>query len=79
MVTLISEVSGGGQRRRRCDNRCYNATRPRCRCICGGHNHGVELYQAGQNTRKMAQEILEQAGARGAPMTLAPGLELVAV
>ncbi len=25
---------------RRCDKRCHNARRPRCRCWCGGFFHG---------------------------------------
>ena len=25
---------------RRCDSRCHNAKRPRCRCWCGGFFHG---------------------------------------
>ena len=25
---------------RRCDKRCHNAKRPRCRCWCGGFFHG---------------------------------------
>jgi len=25
---------------RRCDSRCHNAKRPRCRCWCGGTFHG---------------------------------------
>lgn len=38
MTVLMIEVSGG--RTRRCDATCHNAKRPKCRCICGGQNHG---------------------------------------
>lgn len=27
---------------RRCDSRCHNAKKPRCRCWCGGHFHGAQ-------------------------------------
>lgn len=34
----------------RCDSRCYEATEPRCTCICDGRNHGKGLEQALRNT-----------------------------
>ena len=47
---------------RRCDKRCHNAKRPRCRCWCGGFFHG----SAGAANRAALQEevteILEQHG-----------------
>lgn len=30
----------------RCDAKCYDATIPRCRCVCGGKNHGKGLVRA---------------------------------
>jgi len=51
VVTLIQE-SGSGGRGRRCDARCYQAKRPKCRCVCGGRNHGVGLAQAQANMRE---------------------------
>ena len=47
---------------RRCNGRCHNAKRPRCRCWCGGAFHGA----GGAANRAALQEgvtgILEQAG-----------------
>ena len=59
MATLISYQSSDGSRGR-CDARCYNAKHPRCKCICGGVNHGVGLRQAVLNTATMAEEWLEK-------------------
>ena len=59
MATLISYQSSGGSRGR-CDAKCYNAKSSRCRCICGGVNHGVGLRQAVLNTATMAEEWLEK-------------------
>ena len=49
---------------RRCDSRCHNAKRPRCRCWCGGAFHGVDGAGA-VNREALAQgmtELLEQHG-----------------
>ena len=45
MTTLISAHNGDGCIGR-CDAKCYMATGPVCRCICGGRNHGVGLAKA---------------------------------
>ena len=60
MPTLITVyVAGMGKKwQRRCDARCHNATKPRCRCICGGVNHGVGLDQARTNTKKITDDQL---------------------
>ncbi len=42
----------------RCDARCYEATTPRCFCVCGGMNHGVGEKQATENTRLYADEMI---------------------
>lgn len=57
MTTLISQTHGG--RTRRCDARCYNGKHARCKCICGGVNHGKGLEKAIENTREMAVKLLE--------------------
>jgi len=57
MTTLISVHRSRG-RRRRCDANCYDATKPRCTCICGGANHGLGLHHAAINTRDQAEAIL---------------------
>jgi hypothetical protein len=36
-VVIISDPGSG----RTCCALCYNATSPRCTCICGGANHGI--------------------------------------
>ena len=40
---------------RRCDERCHNATDPRCDCICNGRYHGVSL-RIGGLTRALQEE-----------------------
>ena len=56
---------------RRCDRRCHNARKPRCRCWCGGFFHGANgagaanreaLAFALDNPRAAALNILEQHG-----------------
>ena len=59
MATLISQTSSNGGTRR-CDARCYNGHGARCKCICGGINHGKGLEQAAENTREMAKGLLER-------------------
>jgi len=63
-VVLIQQTSSSGQKRR-CDARCYNGKHARCRCICGGRNHGVGLEKALRNTCEMAQRMIESARAAG--------------
>lgn len=36
----------------RCSPRCSQASQPRCRCLCGGHNHGKRRVQASEQTRQ---------------------------
>lgn len=38
-----------------CSAKCYDADIARCRCICGGRNHGVGEAQALANARELAQ------------------------
>jgi hypothetical protein len=58
MTVLISLTTGAGKRRR-CDARCYNGKHTRCRCICGGKNHGKGLDKAIQNTRDYMKDLIE--------------------
>jgi len=62
MVTLMQEIPAHGPIRR-CTAKCYNAKKPKCRCICGGKNHGVGQNQGIANTiahfRHMGFEIPE--------------------
>jgi len=42
--------------KRQCNARCYNAKHPKCRCICGGENHGKK-EQATQEANRSMEEI----------------------
>lgn len=44
-MTIIFHTAADGKTRR-CTAQCYNATGKKCRCICGGRNHGVGLGEA---------------------------------
>lgn len=44
----------------RCDARCHEATQPKCKCICGGRNHGVGLTQARENTKKISDVYIKE-------------------
>lgn len=46
MTTLIEYRNREGKITGRCDARCHNAKRPKCKCVCGGLNHGVGLTEA---------------------------------
>jgi hypothetical protein len=58
-MTLIAVYNSDGCVGR-CDARCYEATEPRCECICGGRNHGAGLDRATGNTREMAESWIEK-------------------
>lgn len=58
MTTVMSWTTSSGEEGR-CDAKCHHATRPECACICGGANHGVGTVQAIQNTREMAETMIE--------------------
>ena len=40
MAILMLHKNTQGVMTGKCDATCYNAKRPRCRCICGGLCHG---------------------------------------
>lgn len=50
MTTLIQFRHKDGRLAGRCDAKCYNAKGLKCKCICGGRNHGVGINQAIHNT-----------------------------
>ncbi|MDD5412790.1 MAG: hypothetical protein PHF31_15535 [Methylobacter sp.] len=60
MVSLIRKTTN--KKKRVCNATCYNAKGDHCDCICGGHNHGVGLRQAAQNTADRAEELLKEEG-----------------
>lgn len=57
MTTLIEVMKSDGTLVGRCDERCYNATGKRCRCICRGVNHGVGLVQASESLLAKGEKI----------------------
>ena len=57
---------------RRCNSRCHNAKRPRCRCWCGGFFHGVNevsnralLNGLSDNPRALAKLLQEHSFKKG--------------
>ena len=59
MVTLISTGTSSGKKGR-CDARCYNAKSKKCKCCCGGMNHGAGLQNAAQNTQQYADQLVKR-------------------
>ena len=47
---------------RRCDKRCHNAKRPRCRCWCGGAFHGSAGTVNRQALQNGMAHLLEDHG-----------------
>jgi hypothetical protein len=43
----------------RCDRNCYDATNPRCTCICAGINHGVGIQRAAANTATACDTMVQ--------------------
>ena len=49
MATVVELRDLDGSLLGTCDARCHTAKGPKCKCICGGINHGVGLRQAIEN------------------------------
>jgi hypothetical protein len=64
-VTALIAVYTGDGCIGRCDAKCYNAWGLECHCICPGGNHGAGRQEAIENTRELAESLLEQARAGG--------------
>lgn len=45
---------------RKCDSGCYNATEPKCDCICSGKNHGVGYQNARSYTTLNAHSMIRE-------------------
>ncbi len=58
MATLIAVYNSEGCVGR-CDAKCYNAADPECDCVCGGATHGAGFARAVDNTRQMAERMIE--------------------
>lgn len=57
----------------RCDASCHNAVMSRCRCVCGGINHGIGLDQARTNTKRITDEQIREgceSSARGGTLKI---------
>lgn len=65
MVLMIQYKSSG--KRKQCDAKCYAAKTKRCKCICGGKNHGKGLEAAAELVRDWAgdPEMREGFGSAG--------------
>jgi hypothetical protein len=55
-MTVMSDREGRG-----CDERCYNAKRLGCSCICGVKNHGLGLKYALESSGGHFEEVEEEA------------------
>jgi len=42
----------------RCDAKCYEAGTPKCKCVCGGVNHGVGLNKAIKATANIYEDVI---------------------
>lgn len=62
MTALLIARSKDGKSTRTCNARCYNAKGSKCRCICGGKNHGVGYSKALDNAHSEAtwDNVLEK-------------------
>jgi len=49
MTTVIEARRSGGSLIGRCAEKCHTAKGKKCKCICGGKNHGVGLAKAIEN------------------------------
>lgn len=56
-MTTIITVHKGTTRIGRCDETCYDAVGTGCRCICGGHNHGIGRERAMHPTLQTIEDI----------------------
>lgn len=46
MTTIIIRKNKDGAITGRCDASCYDAKGKKCKCVCGGDNHGVGINDA---------------------------------
>lgn len=62
-MSVILAVTNKDGKTRRCNATCYNAKGTRCRCVCGGKNHGVGLEAAVSNNHVLVKRLSEGDGA----------------
>jgi len=59
MTTLIIRKNKDGATTGRCDARCYDAKGKKCKCLCGGVNHGRGFNGAASRTNEFREVILD--------------------
>ena len=57
MPDLISVYDSEGKCIGKCGYSCYAATKPVCKCICGGKNHGVGFKRAMAQTAEITENL----------------------
>jgi len=55
MTTYMTWESSGGKKGR-CDAKCHNAKKPKCRCMCGGSLHGSSIGKTPEEARRLRDE-----------------------
>lgn len=58
MSTFMTWETSGGKKGR-CDARCHNAKRPKCRCMCGGDLHGKARGITPREFEDFKDEVIE--------------------
>ena len=58
LMAVLMELRINGRIVARCTDVCFEAKNPRCKCICGGNNHGKGYNAAVENTLREADEWL---------------------
>jgi hypothetical protein len=59
MATLMALYDADGKMVGRCDERCYDGSGDRCKCICGGINHHVGIRKAA--AQSLALTVVDEA------------------
>ena len=57
MPDLIAVYDSEGKCIGKCGYSCYAATKPECKCICGGENHGIGFKRAMAQTGEIVDSI----------------------
>jgi hypothetical protein len=57
MVTVLQVWDNERRRWRACDARCYDGKGKRCRCVCGGANHGKGLEEVVEGLDEVAKGL----------------------
>ena len=60
MPDLIAVYDSDGKCIGKCGYSCYAATKPECKCICGGKNHGIGFKRAMAQTGEIVDSIADK-------------------